>query len=114
MGGPFYNSKATKIAFVVDGDGYFEMACPHLSSQRGRQQGGGSSQQREGNPRYQKVSSHLRRGTVFVVPAGHPVALVASNNQNLQIVCFDVNAENNQKYPLAGTFDFSLIRILSI
>ncbi|KAI8012296.1 Cupincin [Camellia lanceoleosa] len=29
---PYYNSRATKIAVVTNGEGYFEMACPHLSS----------------------------------------------------------------------------------
>ncbi|KAK6120069.1 hypothetical protein DH2020_046199 [Rehmannia glutinosa] len=107
MTAPVYNSKATKIAIVVEGEGYFEMACPHLS--QGRQQGGqqrerGGSQQREirGGPSYQKVSSRLTRGTVVVVPAGHPFVAVASNNQNLQLLCFEVNYHNNEKYPLAG------------
>ncbi|KAI8001558.1 Cupincin [Camellia lanceoleosa] len=44
---PYYNSRATKIAVVTNGEGYFEMACPHLSSSefggsgsnRGRQEG---------------------------------------------------------------------------
>ncbi|KAI7987518.1 63 kDa globulin-like protein [Camellia lanceoleosa] len=42
------------------------------------------------------------RGVVFIVPPGHPVITIASKNQNLQIVCFDVNALNNEKFPLAG------------
>ncbi|CAN1270983.1 Vicilin Pis v 3.0101 [Linum perenne] len=107
MAGPFYNSKATKIAFVVDGEGYFEMACPHVSSSRGmgRQtissrgsdQGGQSRSQT-----YGKVRSQLRRGTVFIVPAGHPVVTVASANNNLQVLCFEVNAQGNFRFPLAG------------
>ncbi|KAI8013260.1 Myb-related protein 2 [Camellia lanceoleosa] len=47
MTSPYYNSRATKIAVVTNGEGYFEMACPHLSSSefgdsgssRGRQEG---------------------------------------------------------------------------
>lgn len=88
---PYYNSKATKISIVVDGEGYFEMACPHLSQQ-----------QQERGPSYQKVSSPLKRGTVVVVPAGHPSVAVASNNQNLQLLCFELNSKNNKRYPLAG------------
>ncbi|CAM8925617.1 unnamed protein product [Rhodiola kirilowii] len=107
MMGPFYNSKATKIVFVTNGEGYFEMACPHLSKShqfqhhqtrsRGRRQ-----QQEQQATRYQKVTSRLQRNTVFIVPAGHPVAIVASNNQNLQVVCFEVNAFNNERFALAG------------
>ncbi|KAM7527208.1 hypothetical protein LguiB_030618 [Lonicera macranthoides] len=102
MAGPYYNSEAIKISVVIDGEGELEMACPHLSggsqeSQRGR--GRGSSQ---GSPSYQKVRARLRRGTVFIVPAGHPAVTIASQNQNLQVVCFKVNARNNQQFPLAG------------
>ncbi|KAI8025021.1 Cupincin [Camellia lanceoleosa] len=47
MAAPYYNSRATKISVVTNGKGYFEMACPHLSSSefsgssssRGRQEG---------------------------------------------------------------------------
>ncbi|KAJ9171989.1 hypothetical protein P3X46_015282 [Hevea brasiliensis] len=76
MIGPYYNSKATKISIVVDGEGYFEMACPHVSSSSKRK----------------KTSS----------PAGHPVASVASRNNNLQILCFEINTKGKNRYPLAG------------
>ncbi|CAI0448860.1 unnamed protein product [Linum tenue] len=105
MSGPFYNSKATKIAYVVDGEGYFEMACPHISSARkeGRRgQSTGSSRGSRQGTTYGQVKSRLKRGTVFVVPAGHPVATVASTNNNLQVVCFEVNARDNFKFQLAG------------
>ncbi|THG06368.1 hypothetical protein TEA_025727 [Camellia sinensis var. sinensis] len=47
MTAPYYHSRATKIAVVTNGEGYFEIACPHLSSSefggsgssRGRQEG---------------------------------------------------------------------------
>ncbi|XP_021680546.2 LOW QUALITY PROTEIN: vicilin Cor a 11.0101-like [Hevea brasiliensis] len=93
MIGPYYNSKATKVSVVLDGEGYFEMACPHVSD---------SSQQESTGSIYQKVSSRLRQGTVFVVPAGHPVASVASEKNNLVILCFEVNSKGNTRYPLAG------------
>lgn len=96
---PYYNSRATKIAFVVDGEGFFEMACPHISSRRG----GGRWPREEGNrPDIERVTGRLRRGVVFVVPPGHPVTTIASGNTNLQILCFEVNAKGNAKYPLAG------------
>ncbi|CAN0898140.1 Vicilin Pis v 3.0101 [Linum grandiflorum] len=97
MAGPFYNSKATKIAYVVDGEGYLEMACPHVSSSRGSE-----SQQQGHGQTYGKVSSKLARGIVFIVPAGHPVAVVASANKDLQVLCFEVNAQGNFRFPLAG------------
>ncbi|RVW54661.1 Vicilin-like antimicrobial peptides 2-2 [Vitis vinifera] len=107
MEGPFFNTRATKIAVVVKGEGYMEMACPHVSQQ---QQGQGQStgeqrreqQQQSASPHYQRLSSPLKRGMLFVVPAGHPLIVVAGNNRNLEIVCFDVNAENNRRESLAG------------
>ncbi|KAL8513632.1 hypothetical protein ACS0TY_012933 [Phlomoides rotata] len=101
-----YNSRATKIGVVVNGEGYFEMACPHLSQSQGssrwdESQGRSQGQTRSGTG-YQKIQSNLKAGTVVVVPAGHPFVAVASNNQNLQILCFEINAYNNQKYTLAG------------
>ncbi|KAL3626078.1 hypothetical protein CASFOL_029627 [Castilleja foliolosa] len=102
MTAPYYNSKATKIMIVVEGEGYFEMACPHVS-QEGRRQGSQRAQRETSSgPSYQKVSSRLKRGTVVVVPAGHPLVAVASNNQNLQLLCFEVNYRDNEKFPLAG------------
>ncbi|XP_009786980.1 vicilin Cor a 11.0101-like [Nicotiana tabacum] len=104
MFGPAYSSRATKIAVVVDGEGYFEMACPHLASEsgsRGRQSRGSERETRIGSG-YQKVRARLRRGMVVIIPAGHPVVNVASNNQNLQVVCFNINARNNEIVPLAG------------
>ncbi|MCC5675491.1 hypothetical protein JNE43_11895, partial [Kocuria rhizophila] len=55
----------------------------------------------------------LKPGTVFVVPPGHPFAVVASGRrsegsrifrrgQNLEIMCFETNHEGNERYPLAG------------
>ncbi|KAA8543268.1 hypothetical protein F0562_021237 [Nyssa sinensis] len=95
MEAPFYNSRATKISVVVEGEGYFEMACPHLSSSESGGQG-------KSSPSYRRVSGRLRRGTVLVVPAGHPIVRVASSNQNLELLCFEINARDNEKYPLAG------------
>lgn len=93
MMGPFYNSRSTMVAAVVEGEGYFEMACPHLSEDQ---------QQQGANPIYQKVSSSLRPGTLIVVPTGHPIAIVAGTNRTLEILSFGINAENNRKEALAG------------
>lgn len=107
---PFYNSRVTKIAVVVNGKGYFEMACPHVSKSGHKQQhhhrhGGKSGRGEESTTpvHYEKINSELRRGTVFVVPPGHPFVTVASEDENLEVICFEINAENNHKSPLAGT-----------
>ncbi|KAF8401727.1 hypothetical protein HHK36_012673 [Tetracentron sinense] len=106
MMAPFYNTRSTKVVLVDGGNGYFEMACPHLASQRqGPPQGGEEQEQeqeQEGGVHYQKVRSRLSPQTVFVIPAGHPVAIVASQNENLQLVVFGINAKDNQRNFLAG------------
>ncbi|XVF32540.1 hypothetical protein REPUB_Repub17cG0091200 [Reevesia pubescens] len=105
MSALYYNSRATKIAIVVNGEGYFEMACPHVSSKSTtyqQSQDSRSSGRKKSGPSYQKISSRLRPDTVFIVPAGHPFVTVASRNKNLEILCFEVNIQNNIRYPLAG------------
>lgn len=117
---PNYNSRATKIAMVVQGCGDFEMACPHLSresreeEEREREWGREEEREREwererGRERgedeghsYQLVRSKACRGDVFVIPASHPVVAVASRDNNLQILCFGIKAEDNRKIFLAG------------
>ncbi|PIA31706.1 hypothetical protein AQUCO_04900178v1 [Aquilegia coerulea] len=96
MLGPYYNSRSTKIAMVVNGNGYFEMVCPHLSRQQGQQ-----GREQSGST-YQQVRARVSRGDVLVVPAGHPIVTVASNDQNLEVACFDIKARNNRMYALAG------------
>ncbi|KAJ6833507.1 globulin 2 precursor [Iris pallida] len=104
MMAPFYESKATEIMIVSDGRGEFEMVSPHLSSQnqsqcRRGQWGEESKEEEEGRCRYQKVKSSLTQGTVFIIPAGHPTAIIASEEQNLQVVCFKVHARQQEGLP---------------
>jgi len=93
----YYNTNANKIAIVIEGEGEFEMACPHMSSSSSH-----SKQRRSSSTSYQKINARLRPGMVFVVPAGHPFVTIASKNNNLKIVCFEVNAQRNKKLAFAG------------
>ncbi|XAR61182.1 hypothetical protein NMG60_11034815, partial [Bertholletia excelsa] len=98
---PYYNSRTAKIAIVLRGEEYFEMAGPHLSSES--EQGSEGSRRREQSGQsYQTVRANLRPGTAFVIPTSHPFTTVASQNQDLQIACFDINARNNRKFHLSG------------
>lgn len=66
---PHYNSKSTTVVLVVEGNGWFEMACPHLAQARLRWGSGGVREQEEeeeeqeteqgGSARYQKVSVYF-------------------------------------------------------
>ncbi|XP_050219262.1 vicilin Jug r 2.0101 [Mercurialis annua] len=100
---PHYNSRATMIVLVVEGSGRMEMACPHLASQRQEQE---QEQDRTtARKQYQKISSDLSTGDVFIVPAGHPIAILASQNENLQTLAFGINAWSNERNFLAGQKD---------
>lgn len=92
----YYNTNANKIAFVVDGEGDFDMACPHIPSSSS------NSRQKKSGISYHNINAKLRPGMVFVVPAGHPFVNIASKKSNLMIVCFEVNAQRNKKLAFAG------------
>ncbi|XP_018682500.2 vicilin Cor a 11.0101-like [Musa acuminata AAA Group] len=103
MVAPFYDSRSTKIAVILEGSGYVETICPHLSERgRSREEGGERREGREGGQRYQKVRSQVSRGTVAIIPPGHPSVTVASRGGNLEVVCFEIRAERNVRNFLAG------------
>lgn len=116
---PFYNSRSTKFAIVTEGSGYIEILCPHVTHQgrrgspaqryREHEQERGGRQYREEEeeeyqegPHYRRIRAHVSRGTVFIVPPGHPVVEVASRDQNLQTICFEIRADRNERIFLAG------------
>ncbi|RRT52424.1 hypothetical protein B296_00028025 [Ensete ventricosum] len=101
MMAPSYNSRATKLAMVVEGRGHFEMVCPRRS---GEARGSEDATEPEGQQRdrYRAVRSQVSRGSVFVIPPGHPVTAVAAANENLQVLCFGIRAGRNRKHYLAG------------
>ncbi|XP_047308118.1 vicilin Cor a 11.0101-like [Impatiens glandulifera] len=89
MTAPLFNSKATKIVFVIKGEGYFELASPQSHDQQKQHA-------------YEKVSGQLRKGVIYVVPAGHPVITVSHGSQNLELLSLEVNGLKNEKNTLAG------------
>lgn len=113
---PSYNTEATKISIVVGGNGDVQIACPHISRQReegrgqeeeegrGQQEGEGEEERQQRGRHYRRVESDVSSGTTFIVPAGHPFVSVSSRNENLEVLCFEINAKNNQRTWLAGIF----------
>ncbi|KAG0473765.1 hypothetical protein HPP92_015622 [Vanilla planifolia] len=107
MEAPFFNTRATEISIVVKGSGYVEIICPHVSQKDPGEKGEGYGQEddeeeMQQKPKYRRVSSVLSVGTVFVSPPGHPTAIVASPEQSVHVLCFEVGAENNEKIFVAG------------
>lgn len=107
---PHYNSKAIFVVLVVEGSGRIEMACPHLASQSqmGEEEQEQGEQEGELSGRSMKVTADISEGDVFIIPAGHPIAIVAQNNNNvhqnqpLKMLGFGINAQNNKRNFIAG------------
>ncbi|KAL5541526.1 hypothetical protein UlMin_009236 [Ulmus minor] len=97
---PHFNSRATVLAMVVEGNGQFEMACPHLARQSQEREQREEQEQEQSSGQYHRVTARLSPGDVVIIPAGHPIAIVA--NENLRMVGFGINAENNEKNFVAG------------
>lgn len=129
MTAPYLNTQSFKFAVVLEGHGEVQIVCPHLGrdSQR-REQGKGRwreeqdddqrQQRRRGSEseseseeeeqqdqqRYETIRARVSRGSAFVVPPGHPVVEISSSqgSSNLQVVCFEIHAERNERVWLAG------------
>ncbi|XP_066386537.1 globulin-1 S allele-like [Miscanthus floridulus] len=115
MSAPLFNTRSFKISYVAKGEGSAEIVCPHHhqsqqggESERGKGRrrseggGGGSEEEEEAGQGYHTIRARLSPGTAFVVPVGHPYVAVASRDSNLELVCFEIHAEKNEKVFLAG------------
>ncbi|CAL5192759.1 unnamed protein product [Lathyrus oleraceus] len=99
---PNYNSRAIVIVTVTEGKGDFELVGQRNEKQ-GKENDEEEEQEEETSKQVQLYRAKLSPGDVFVIPAGHPVAINASSNLNL--IGFGINAENNQRNFLAGEED---------
>ncbi|XP_047088209.1 63 kDa globulin-like protein [Lolium rigidum] len=119
MTAPYYNTQSVKISVVLEGEGEVEIVCPHLSqdserhqqgqSEREHQQRGHGSEsesesEQQQQEKYQTIRARVSRGSALVVPPGHPAVAISSSrgSNNLQIVCFEINAQKNERVWLAG------------
>ncbi|KAJ8630721.1 hypothetical protein MRB53_024044 [Persea americana] len=94
---PYFNSKAFKVALVVDGKGYWELVSPYGSGRSGE-----GREWQEESVSYQRLRAQLSDGNGLVVPPGHPSAIVADRGQDLRVLLFGIHAEKNQELWLAG------------
>ncbi|KAK8709622.1 hypothetical protein V6N13_060635 [Hibiscus sabdariffa] len=87
---PHYHSESTFVILVTEGKGYTEMVTPEEEEEERR------------SGEYRKVRAGLSPGDIFVVPAGHPVTFVASQNQKLRFLAFGLNYQNDLKIFIGG------------
>ncbi|XP_058739964.1 provicilin-like [Vicia villosa] len=99
---PNYNSRAIVIVTVNEGKGDFELVGQRNENQENREEDDEEEKQQEEeiSKQVQRYRARFSQGDVFVIPAGHPIAINASSNLNL--IGFGINAENNERYFLAG------------
>ncbi|KAM0843183.1 hypothetical protein ACQ4PT_057889 [Festuca glaucescens] len=71
---------------------------------QGRGSGSESESEEQQQDKYETIRARVSRGSAFVVPPGHPVVEISSSRRssNLQVVCFEINARNNERVWLAG------------
>ncbi|MED6138991.1 hypothetical protein PIB30_079701 [Stylosanthes scabra] len=106
---PHYNSKAIVVVVVNKGTGNLELVSvrkEQQQQQRGRRQPEWEEEEDEedeGNREVRRYTARLNEGDVFIMPAGHPVAINATSE--LHLLGFGINAENNQRTFLAGDKD---------
>ncbi|WJX53584.1 hypothetical protein P8452_39564 [Trifolium repens] len=103
---PHYNSRATVIVTVVEGKGEFELVGHRNENQQEQREENEEEEEEEqerSRSQVQRYRARLSPGDVFLIPAGHPIAVSASSN--LYLVGFGINAENNQRNFLAGEED---------
>ncbi|KAK9009539.1 hypothetical protein V6N11_036071 [Hibiscus sabdariffa] len=79
-----------RVYIVTEGKGYTEMVSLEGEEEEKR------------NEEYRKVKAGLSIGDIFVVPAGHPVTFVASQNQKLRFLAFGLNCQNDLKIFIGG------------
>ncbi|KAG0448001.1 hypothetical protein HPP92_028051 [Vanilla planifolia] len=84
MMGPRYNTEATKLAFVMQGKGFMEMVAPPVPGEEGKEE---------------KMVRPIVAGSVFVTRLGHPMALVATGESNLEVLCFGIKTGRNMAGP---------------
>ncbi|XP_054820719.1 conglutin beta 1-like [Prosopis cineraria] len=96
---PHYNSRAIVLAQIIDGMAKVEI------QQRQQQQQQEEEEQSQSEGHIQRVSSRLNQGDAYVALAGHPLALRASKRNDVRMIAFLLNAENNQRNFLGGERD---------
>lgn len=94
---PHFNSKATVISFVKEGEANIEIVGLKDNQQQDEEE------QEEVSREVQRYEAKVSEGDLFVVESSLPLAIKAFSD--LQLVGIGINAANNQRYFLAGTKD---------
>ena len=94
---PHYNSKAIVVLVVNQGRGSIELVGIREQQQQEEEE---EEEEEEGNRQVRGYTARLSEGDIAVIPAAYPVAINASSN--LHLLGFGINAENNQRFFLAG------------
>ncbi|KAK4257968.1 hypothetical protein QN277_007488 [Acacia crassicarpa] len=93
---PHFNSKGIILAYVADGEGYYQLGSPYPINKQ-------QQQQQEGL--IERLTANVTRRDLYIIPAGYPVAVNALEETQLEVVEFMLNAHNNTRKFLIGEGD---------
>lgn len=103
---PYHNTRATVVLVVIEGTGEFEMACPRAVARESQEEdsmGNKKKKQEKSSVQYEQIRAELSQGGVLIIPPGHPISIIASEDKNLQLAGFGNNARYNYIQFLAGS-----------
>lgn len=96
---PHFNRKAIILAYAAEGDGYNEIGSPYPIN-------GQQESKEEGY--IERLAANIGTGDLYIIPAGHPVGVSASEDSKLKVVEFILNPFDNSRMFLAGNTHISI------
>lgn len=106
---PHLHTRTTAVLMVIGGAGEFEIASPGVMAREEEEEGEGedSMGNEKSSVQYEKIRAKMSVGDVIIIPSGHPISLIASGNETLQLAGFGISAKFNYMQFLVGKI-FSL------
>jgi uncharacterized protein YjlB len=101
---PNYNTRTICLVLVVEGKGRVELGVAAKDQQEEQEE-----QEESSHRQAPKFTAEVSQGDAYVIPAGVPVVLRAY--EDLRVLRFGLNDENNQRNFLAGESDNVLNQI---
>lgn len=101
---PHLHTRTTAVLMVIGGAGEFEIASPGVVAREEEEED--SMGNEKSSVQYQKISAKMSVGDVIIIPSGHPISLIASGNETLQLAGFGISAKFNYMQFLVGKIFF--------
>lgn len=103
---PHLHTRTTAVLMVIGGAGEFEIASPGVVAREEEEEEEDSTGNEKSSVQYEKISAKMSVGDVIIIPSGHPISLIASGNETLQLAGFGISAKFNYMQFLVGKIFF--------